>query len=97
MPPRPSRELVAALAARAQAITAEAHGLLAGAMRAAVDAPGGLSGVGAEAVGDVVQYLTHRGEMARDEADRLFGEAEAAQRMSAARLRTRATRRPTSR
>lgn len=87
-PPRPSRETAAALAARAQAITAEANDLLAGAMREAIDAAGGLSDVAVETARDVAQYLVRRGRMARDEAERLLAAAEdaAARRVAARRV-----------
>jgi len=78
----------AALAARAQAITGEAAGKLTDAMRGLVFAAAGLTGFAVETARDVVGFLVRRGEMAKDEGERLLRDAEAAyaRRVAAGRV-----------
>ena len=89
-PPRPSPEHVAALAVRGQAIAARAHELMAGAMREALDATGGLPDVAPESRRDVVEYLTRRGRMTPDEAALLLGAAGAGSRAAVERAPAKA-------
>jgi hypothetical protein len=66
---------VAALAARGEAIAARTHDLLAGALREAIDATGGLPEADPASVRDAVEYLVRRGRMTPEEAPGLVARA----------------------
>lgn len=69
---------MAELTERARLISQDASARVSTAMRDMVGAAAGIAGFAVESARDLVQYMVRRGQMTKDEADKLMREAEAA-------------------
>ena len=72
------KDTVAEMAAKAHEISLEAGSKMAAAMKDVINAAAGLSGFVIESARDLVQYMVRRGQMTREEADKLIREVESA-------------------
>ena len=92
--PSDTRDTMADLNQRAQALSREAGGRVSSAMRDAIGTAAGLAGFAVESARDLVQYMVRRGQMTQEEADAVLHDAEEAQRKRGGPERPRAVARP---
>lgn len=70
------RDVVGELTERAQAISREAGGRVANAMKDVIGTGAGIAGFAIESARDLVQFLVRRGQITVEEGDKLIREAE---------------------
>src|SRR6059058_2255356 len=83
--PSETRDAMAEMAERAQAISQEAGTKIAAAMKDVIGTAAGIAGFAVESARDLVQYMVRRGQITQDEADKLIKDAEEAHGRRAAR------------